>query len=136
LRAARGVEANTTTIANEANMKESYFDRERRVRTEERVTAKALYGWSHPANVEWARQRDIAGARSLREWCRHLENRLRAIEERQHDADVADEPEAPVADEPQTPVAGEQLKADEAVGDETPATKSPARVSIRWEGRR
>jgi len=103
-------------------MRESFYDRERRVRTEERITAKALYGWSHPANVEWAQQRDIAGARSLREWCRHLENRLRAVEERQHVADVADEPQAPVADE--------QPQADEAVADE------PLVIRRHGEGRR
>jgi hypothetical protein len=113
-------------------MAESYFDRERRVRTEERITARALYGWSHPANVEWAKSRDISGSLSLREWCRRLEDKVRDLESnRQRVADVADEPEAPVADEPQTPVAGEQPQADEAA-----ATKSPTRVSIRWEGRR
>jgi hypothetical protein len=101
-------------------MQELHHERLRRLRAEERITAKALYGWNHPANVEWARSRDITGSRSLREWCRHLEEILRALQgqDQQRAADLAGKPAATTASEPQMPVADEQPQADNAVGDE------------------
>ncbi len=120
-------------------MAELRFERLRRMQLEERRTAQALYGWNHPFNVEWAKSRDISGSLSLREWCRHLERKVRDLESnRQHVADVADEPETPVADEPETPVADEpqapvadeQPQADEAVADE------PLVIRRHGEGRR
>ena len=86
-------------------MKETYCARLRRLQREDRLTARALYGWNHPHNVEWARSRDISGGRSLREWCRYLEGRLRSVEERNRQR-VADLP-----GEPDMPVAGEQAQA-------------------------
>jgi hypothetical protein len=86
-----------------------------------------MYRWNLPANIEWARSRDIAGSLSLREWCRHLENRVRdaeaALAIRQRAADFADEPD-------------KQGGEPAPQADEAKATKSPVPVSIRWEGRR
>jgi hypothetical protein len=58
----------------------------------ERDFGRAMYGWHHPANRSWAESRSISGSRSLRDWCRLLENRLSAAEtalaERQRAADL------------------------------------------------
>jgi hypothetical protein len=84
-------------------MRETTFARKCRLQREAREFARAMYGWNHPYNVEWAKStgrigRGSAGSSSLHDYCRLVESRLRAIEERQRVADVAPEPEAPVAD--------------------------------------
>jgi hypothetical protein len=75
-------------------MKETYNSRVTRLQAEGRAFARSMYGWGHPENVAWAASRDIAGADTLRGYCRRLENRLRDLEvaNRQHRADSVAEP--------------------------------------------
>jgi hypothetical protein len=74
-------------------MRETEYSRLCRLRAEEHDIARALYGWNHPANAAWAQARDVAGARSVKEHCRAVENRMRDVERqtrnRQHVADSA-----------------------------------------------
>ena len=58
----------------------------------DREHRRAIHEWHHAANVEWAATRDIAGSRSLREWCWHLERMTRDFrsQNRRLAADVAE----------------------------------------------
>jgi hypothetical protein len=62
-------------------MYETEYARLCRLQRMEREHAQAIYGpWRHPDNVAWAQARDVAGARSVKEHCRAVENRLRDVE--------------------------------------------------------
>ena len=94
-----------------------------RLQTLERDFGAGMYRWRHPANVGWAAARNIAGADSLRDYCRRLENRLRDLEaaDRQRAADL------PEAADDQTATGRSAV---------LPAEKRSVPISIKWGGNR
>jgi hypothetical protein len=90
---------------------ETDFERMRRLERQDREHRQAVYGpWRHPHNIEWAASREISGGKTLRQWCRHLEDRLRATEAalaKRRAADLHEQPD--VVDEPHDEQGSEPL---------------------------